>query len=350
MTDRQGLARAQSLIEVRRYAEAQSALAALLATEPGSAEALILLAVCRDGLEDFAGMLAAADRAIAAAPDESEPYRLASVALRHLGRHAEAVDRAEVAVQLDPAVWYTHADLAIALSGIPDRREESYQVARTAVLLGPEESGAHFAVGLVASACYHWELAEKAYLRAAAIDPNNAAVHNNLALVRAHLDRPTDAWSGFRTALRSEPGLKVASSNIERHSNNLLLRASATLMVSWLILSIMAAGQVRSGLAGSAGGIVSRFIVGVIAAVIAVSIVWPPIRSMPVAERATLRQLVRATPSLRLGVRGLVVGTVGVAGIAIAPWPPVLVGSIVIGLAGVAMAWGGWVWGDAFRP
>ncbi len=162
-----------------------------------------------------ADALAAANRAVALAPQEDWPHRLASLLLSDLGRHKVAVRAAQEGVRLAPHQWQSHSRLASALSHLPSGGREAWDVAMEAVRLGPHESAVHCTVGHVALVGGHLPQAEQAFRQALALDPNNAAAQNDLALVALRRGRLAEAASGFSAGVRTDPTLRTAVRNLD---------------------------------------------------------------------------------------------------------------------------------------
>lgn len=81
------------LLDVKRYDEAASLLAHVVAADPENWQAWCLLAVTRIGTGPYEEAAAAASRAITLAPSDDWPYRLASIAQRHLGKITASAHR-----------------------------------------------------------------------------------------------------------------------------------------------------------------------------------------------------------------------------------------------------------------
>ena len=84
------LLRASALYRAYRFAAARVPAEALVALVPDDRAALVLLAKCRGVDGDAAGALAAADRLLALDPEDPDGHYQRALALRALGRDAEA--------------------------------------------------------------------------------------------------------------------------------------------------------------------------------------------------------------------------------------------------------------------
>jgi tetratricopeptide (TPR) repeat protein len=127
MDDSGSLARAEALVELRRYAEAESVLGHVLAAGPDDDRAWCVLALVHDGLGHAARMLEAANRAVALAPDHELGHRLASIALARLEQPEEAVRAAAEAVRLDPHGWRTHLQYSLVAAQVPRLAQDAYR-------------------------------------------------------------------------------------------------------------------------------------------------------------------------------------------------------------------------------
>ncbi|MGH3747989.1 MAG: tetratricopeptide repeat protein, partial [Micromonosporaceae bacterium] len=108
------LDRAQILLDIGRVALARDLILKDLLQDPTNVRALCLLASCHHADEDYAAMLAVADRAVAADPDHEHGHRIRALALLTLGRGKDAELTALEAIRLAPGLWHGHALLAAA--------------------------------------------------------------------------------------------------------------------------------------------------------------------------------------------------------------------------------------------
>jgi tetratricopeptide (TPR) repeat protein len=177
------LAQGRMLIEVGRHAQARERLRRAVGADPASDEAWCLLALCHSALGQTEDMLAAADQAVLAAPDEEWGYRLRSYALTELNRPEDALTAAREAVRLAPENWKTHAQLALALEALG--LAECLGAAKRAAELGPDEPEAHFVLGHVSmGVLFVGDLAERSFQRALELDPGHARARESLTALR----------------------------------------------------------------------------------------------------------------------------------------------------------------------
>jgi tetratricopeptide (TPR) repeat protein len=224
------VARAEDLCNLHRYAEAVNVLTSALADRPDDAHTWCVLARARLGAEDFAGALAAANRAVALEPDQEWPHRLASIALTRLAQPQQALSAALESVRLAPMFWQTHSRVAGASLGV-NMADQASRAATKAVELAPLEPDTWTTLGSVALARGDRKEATRAYRQALSLDPENTNAHDGLARValkRGRLANPhglAAAASGFATSVRVNPRSKTSRASLE-----IVLRA----FLSWL--------------------------------------------------------------------------------------------------------------------
>ena len=85
------LARASTMLDLRRFGEASELLARVVSAEPESSRAWCLMARAHLGGERYAEAISAANRAVSLDPSDEWPHRLASNALVHLGHYRGAL-------------------------------------------------------------------------------------------------------------------------------------------------------------------------------------------------------------------------------------------------------------------
>jgi tetratricopeptide (TPR) repeat protein len=170
----------QALLNLKRYAEAEPHLRAVLASEPNSGTAHRFLSLSLFNTKRFKEADEAMQRAISLAPhDHYNWYNLAWMFYRQ-GDFASAIKYAEKARELNPL----DSDV-INLLG----------------LCSPHNPAAGKDRLLQ-------------YEAALALDPENAEVHNNIGVLRLHAKDYPAAEEAFRRALFFSPSLKVARNNL----------------------------------------------------------------------------------------------------------------------------------------
>ena len=174
-----------------------------------------------------------ARRAVSLAPDLEWPHRIISIAHWQAGRGQDAVTAAREAVRLAPSLALAHGQLARALSieGI-HRLRESKREAEEALRLAPNDAAIHTMAGSAALHTHRYRLAEKHFLGALAIDPDNSHALNDLAIARLRQLRLLSAAQGFKSV-----GAMAPSSDLGRRNTDATIgRFFLTLI--WLIVGI----------------------------------------------------------------------------------------------------------------
>jgi len=184
-----GLARATALFERMDPAEAVRALEPVLAADPSSAEAWLLMARLRLALDDNQAALDAANKAIALAAGDPRALATASRALSLLGRHEDAVTMAYRAVIADPKNPLWHDRVAWALLTADRQFADAEQAARTAIGLDPNEAHYYFTHGLALDALGHIDQARQALLTSLRMEPDNPAAQHRLAVLNGEAVR-----------------------------------------------------------------------------------------------------------------------------------------------------------------
>jgi Tfp pilus assembly protein PilF len=199
------LDRAQALLDVGRPAAARARLAPVLAAEPGNWRALCLLAQAYLAEDDFGRTLTAADAGVSADPHGALGHTLRATALILLGRHEEAVEAADAAIQLAPLSWNGYALRGAALFNVYGRRREGLAVARSAIRLAPNEPGAHFIYGsLLASIGLSWP-ARRAFHRTLRLDPQHSGALQALARAELRAGRLRNSLRYAQSASLADP-------------------------------------------------------------------------------------------------------------------------------------------------
>jgi tetratricopeptide (TPR) repeat protein len=208
------LSRAAAMIELSRFEDAARLLAGIVASEPGRARAWALLSRAQLGAGRPGEALAAAQRAIAADPDDHWPFRLASTALVSLGRGQEALAAALEARRLAPAVWRSHVCLSQAALAAGDYGLAGVAAAQ-ALALAPEEPDVQFTAGKAALSEGDLRRAREHQQAALAIDPEHSAAINELGRISLREQDIGGAAGYFMRAARAAPGIGIFGRNTE---------------------------------------------------------------------------------------------------------------------------------------
>jgi Flp pilus assembly protein TadD len=207
--------RARALIDAERWSDALAILVPHVATEPGDAQAWCLIAQSHLGLGRSDAALQAAKTARTLTPESEWAHRLCSVAYMRRGLFAEARRAAEESMRLEPDLWVTHrqrAEVDIQANAIT---HVTWDAARRAVELAPQESDAHTTVGRLALATGANDMATKAFREALRLDPQSATARNNLAVVHLRRKRLGSAVTHLVGALRADPTSELFANNLK---------------------------------------------------------------------------------------------------------------------------------------
>ncbi|WP_329584353.1 tetratricopeptide repeat protein [Kitasatospora sp. NBC_01250] len=172
---------AAALMELDRFDEARVLLARRLAEDPTDVRGWVRLARCHLSVREYEEVLAATGEALALAPEDFDAHQVRAYALRRLGRPDESLAAAQEAVRIDPQRWQGFAALSESLIAWQPRWPEAFDAAAQAVRLGPQETGAHYALWKAALVNGRADVLRQALLETLRIDPQNAWALGELA-------------------------------------------------------------------------------------------------------------------------------------------------------------------------
>jgi tetratricopeptide (TPR) repeat protein len=211
----QELDRAQFMIDVKRYDEAVSLLASVVAADPADSRGWCLLARAHAGQGRYAEAASAAGQAVALAPQDDWPHRLVSNAYTHLGNPEVAMRAAAQACRLAPNEWRAHLCLAQAALASRGQYGVAEHAAATARSIAPDEPDVHFVSGQVSLARGNRKDAVAHHERALALNPDHPGALNELGRIRLSRAHTARAAAHFLQAARSAPQVRGYSQNIE---------------------------------------------------------------------------------------------------------------------------------------
>jgi Flp pilus assembly protein TadD len=282
------LDRAAALLELGRWDAAAEQASQALSSDPGSVEAMCLLARCHNGAGRFDEAVAMARAAVAAAPGNDRPLRLLALFAAKAKHVDEAVRAASDAVRIDPEFWANHLALASALIDA-GRHAEAVAPAWEAVRLAPHEEETHNILGIAFWGSGDKVRARAAFLEALRIDPQHALARNNLAVLDVAGSRLGDAAQGIAAGLRHSPQESVLRENLDVVGEALLARLLNTMLLTGFLVVIV------FGL--EAGGIVPpwwpRAMTGLVLIGAYAAVAWSTLRHFPSGMRRVLRSLPR---------------------------------------------------------
>jgi Flp pilus assembly protein TadD len=175
--------RALLLADLGRYDEAADEIAAGLSVAPGEPSLLTTLARIHLAAEQPAEALAAAERAVAAAPETLTTLVVRAMALTDSRRYADAARVASGILRGWPADAYAQRTGAALLSESRNG-QEALNAAWNGVRVAPAEAEAHLVLAVVAARLRLFELAQRAYSEALDLDPAIGTAQNDVGIVR----------------------------------------------------------------------------------------------------------------------------------------------------------------------
>ncbi|EPH43517.1 tetratricopeptide repeat protein [Streptomyces aurantiacus] len=200
-------ARAAALMDLGRHDEAKELLGRRLAEDPEDARAWARLARCHNAAEEHEEVVAATDRVLSIDPAYYDAYLVRTIALRRLQRLEESRAAAHEAIRLEPEAWQGYAVLSEALNWPQENWPLAHEAALTAVRLGPEEVGAHYAVWKTALINGHHDVRRQAVAAALRIEPDNPWAVREWADTQAYggSGKPAEIADTYATALAASP-------------------------------------------------------------------------------------------------------------------------------------------------
>jgi len=240
--DWQALVRAETLLDLRRDAEAEQRFREVLASDPQSVRALLGLgrALNRQDRHDEAEQ--AVRSALAVDPEHAGGHQVLVDVLCDRKDGPGAVAAAERARALAPHDFTSHYQLARALLSLRRPRvRDAYESALRAVDLAPQSPDAHNLVGLCLDALGYHDQAQGAFRNALAIDPVHTLAQNNLAATEMDRGRLGRAAGMLRSAVGNDPQEKRLHQNLDAVLLLLGRRVLWSLFGAAVVLGIMLA-------------------------------------------------------------------------------------------------------------
>ena len=214
--DWQALAHAETLLDLRRNAEAEQRFRDVLASDPESVPALLGLGRALNRQDRHEEAEQAVRSALALAPEHEGGYHVLTDVLCDRRDGAGALRAAERAVQLAPHDFTSHYQYARALLALPRPRvRDAYDAGVRAVNLAPHSPDAHNLVGLCLDALGNPAGAQAAFRNALAIDPHHTLAQNNLAATELDRGRLRRAAGLLRSAVGNDPQEKRLHQNLD---------------------------------------------------------------------------------------------------------------------------------------
>lgn len=216
------------LLQLRRYAEAETSARAMLAAEPDSARVTLMLARALDGQGRHREAMSAARDACRLAPDDHASFIVlssAAIGAREPALAQQAATAAVAARPTSPAAHYTLARAHLAAS----RTNDALDVAERTLELAPAWADAHNLRGMCLARLGRRSAAQGAYQRALALDPRHALALNNLSAMDVRRN-PLQAVRGLTAAARIDPQAQIIHRNLAVVTHHLVLQ------LRWVVL------------------------------------------------------------------------------------------------------------------
>jgi tetratricopeptide (TPR) repeat protein len=325
------LARIDALRGVSRWADAEAAIRAGLATDPQNGELLWRLASVLLQLDRNVEGLSAAQAAVAADPADPDAHRMHALMLVENGRTQEAMHAAYAAVEIAPQHVSVATTYAYTLQRA-GRLKEAGAVARHAVALGPLEPAAHLRLADITSDAGDLRTARLAYEETLRLDPTHAIARHDLAVLDLRMRRPGRALAGLVAAGRLDPTNPLVLRTVSAVLWRLSWRLRIGLIVAVLLMIVTSGGDPEHP------SWTSRTVAAAVLGAAAV-VTWRGVRGLPpgtgrVIRAALRRDLLLLVTWLVIAVSLMIYATVVVVGIgtvALFVWPFMLL------LAGIAV-------------
>ncbi|MEU4478197.1 tetratricopeptide repeat protein [Micromonospora sp. NPDC023966] len=284
------LQRAQLLAELGRYDEAAEELGDALASHPGHAEALGMLARVHLAADRSAEALRVAEAAVAAAPGALSPLVARGFALVDLGRWKAAASTGDEILALGPDDAYAQRSAAAILAGARNG-QPALNAAWRGVELAPDAAQAHLVLGLVAARLELYDLAERAYREALRLDPELAAARQDMGVIRLEQRRYAEALEHLAEAAALDPAGVDTGPTVADGLRRLVLHGAGWSLVATVLVAFLA--PVAPG--------PSR-VLALLAALGGALLVWRHATRLPGLLDTVLPGLLRADRNLALAV------------------------------------------------
>ncbi|MEU6822433.1 tetratricopeptide repeat protein [Streptomyces atriruber] len=253
--------RADGLIELKRYDEAEALLGQRLAEDPEDIRAWTKLALCHVRAEQHEKALEATDRALALDPEDVGGLIMRAHALRGIGgtRWQESEGVLREAIRLAPEYWYSYALLADVVWRIRLVRQgqanggtlskqdmeapmrEAADLAMEALRLGPEELYAHEVARQIAELASNTTVADQLDHAILRLDPSHpyALARQTEKAANTPGVKATEAATLYADALAAAPDSRTMQDGLDDASYRML---RGIRWLALLCLALVAAG------------------------------------------------------------------------------------------------------------
>jgi Flp pilus assembly protein TadD len=228
--------RAALLKDSGRSGPALALLAPYLAQNPDDLTALRLAGWCHFDLDQLDPALYCASRLASLAPEQPAAHLLLAVVQgrrQNVGASVQAIDAAIALAPYNSEPYRIAAALDLQGHRTSPRTE---QLARQAVSLAPHDAIAHRVLGSILIELRRYDEATVELGRAAALNPGDSAVTSELARIDIAKGRSASAAVGFAAAVRADPTDEIARHNLRAAAWNAFRIAHLILWLSFLVL------------------------------------------------------------------------------------------------------------------
>jgi tetratricopeptide (TPR) repeat protein len=202
VTPEQYRQRALLLADLGRYDEAAGEIASGLAAAPSDSALLGTLARVHLAADQPAEALVAAERAVAAGPQEIDPLVVRAMALVDNRRYAEAAQVAGAILGRWPHDAYAQRTGAALLSEARNG-QEALNAAWNGVRIAPTDAEAHLVLAVVSARLRLFDLAQRAYAEALNLDEAIGDAQRDVGVVRLERRR----WARTLKSLADEAAI-----------------------------------------------------------------------------------------------------------------------------------------------
>lgn len=326
--------RALLMADLGRYDEAVGEIALGLATAPDAAALLSTLARVHLAAAQPADALAAAERAVTAAPGTVGPLVVRAMALSDERRFGEAAQIATSILAAWPADPYAQRTGAALLSEARNG-QDALNAAWNGVRLTPADAEAHLVLAVVAARLRLFDLAQRAYGEALDLDATIGDAQRDVGVVRLERRRWAVALEGLADAampvpepdvlatpepsapaqLRATPPPAVTPPRGPVLDNSAMILGSFRQAVLYAGSGLLVAAVLAAVMTTASAG-VARMWGGVIGVVIVVAVLVWLTRVLPVPIGTALGEL-RSSGRLRAAVYTAALAPLGLVAFAV---------------------------------
>ena len=206
------LAQALELHQQGRLFEAEQHYSAILAANPGQADALHYLGLIRFANGRFVEALQSIAAAMRTRAPTADIFLNHGIVLNALKRHAEALESFDRAIELDSKFPAAHNNRAVVLTTV-GRNEEALESYQKALAITPNDPGLLFNRANILKDLGRFESALASYNRAIVLRPGYPEAFCNRGVVLHELKRYDEALASYDRALALRPDIAEAHSN-----------------------------------------------------------------------------------------------------------------------------------------